>query len=191
MQDSTLQATQSEASVSRIETWAPLFGLVAIDIILVVWALHSIFVTEMRAKGHRITITTVFTTSNMLLLGIVLTGAATTLSRAFYEMSHRTSAIGLTFNVLFLGLSEMIYLFYSWLRGKEILRVQSSSRVYKLFKYLLCSTIVFCSLPVIVTFFEKSVLVELLFILSEVVVGCCVISLEIYFPIATYFTYVK
>ncbi|ORY47644.1 hypothetical protein BCR33DRAFT_714745 [Rhizoclosmatium globosum] len=181
MDDVSLNATQKTTSVSKIETWAPLLGLVGIDTILLAWAIYSIFVTEMRAKGHHISLTTICTAPNIFLFGIISTGTASTLARAFYERSHRTYTISLNFNVLFLGLSEMTYLFYSWLRGKEILRIQSSGRVFKAFEYVLYSTILFCNLPVITTFFDKSIFVELLFVLSEVIVGCCVLTLDTYF----------
>ncbi|ORY47643.1 hypothetical protein BCR33DRAFT_714744 [Rhizoclosmatium globosum] len=181
MDDLPLTATQTPTGVPRIENWAPLFGLVGIDTLLLFWALYTIFVTETHAKGHRITLATVFTIPNVLLFAIISTGTATTLARAFYELSNRTSNISRTFNVLFLGLSEMSYLFYSWLRGKEILRIQSSSFVFQSFEYLLYSTIVFCILPTITTFFAKSFYVELLFVLSIVCVGSCVLALDTYF----------
>ncbi|KAJ3222684.1 hypothetical protein HDU81_009672 [Chytriomyces hyalinus] len=124
----------------------------SIDLLVFVFLLYFIAVIELPGRKVAITTKSIFSTMNLILMNMWLGCSVSSFAQAFLSQSGGTSAAAFVFNIVGLGMVEVNYVWYAWLRSSDILHTQTSTSYYRFISILKNILPFLTQLPIILVF---------------------------------------
>ncbi|ORY49449.1 hypothetical protein BCR33DRAFT_847423 [Rhizoclosmatium globosum] len=112
------------------------FSLAGVAACLLVFTIVFTLMKEIPARSQSYNLATMFSPSNTLIILLLICVQGYLVSDANYHINGRDTSWNKA-ETFFMACNQTFYAHYSWLRGKEVFKMQTSTRTYRTLKYVL------------------------------------------------------